>query len=227
MDLLHHRPSARGFFITGSDTEVGKTWVACALIRTLRKHFVRVGAYKPVASGAESLEQSDGYQLWQATGELESFEMVSPQTFQAAVAPPIAAELEGKRIDRELIEQRYRLWQDRCDFLIVEGAGGLFSPIDFDFTNADLAERIGYPIIVVVNNRLGAVNQALMALKSARLHGLDVAAIVLNQTKDQPMGALQSDNRMMLERLILGNPTSTPLVISFSYRQANWLEQPT
>ncbi len=125
-DLLLHRPASRGFFITGSDTEVGKTWVACAIIRSLRKHYGHVGAYKPVASGVEAIHESDAYQLWQASGAWESLDMVCPQSFIAPLAPPIAAQREQRSVDRELILQRHRLCWIGLIFWLLKGLAVCF-----------------------------------------------------------------------------------------------------
>ncbi len=208
-----------GIFITGSDTEVGKTWFSCALIRTLRKKISRVGAYKPIASGVVDQIDSDAFQLWEATGGLESIKLVCPQSFKAPLAPPLAASLEGRNVDAGLLAMGAQAWNGRCDFLVVEGAGGLLSPTTFELTNADLAFRLGWPIVVVVADRLGAVNQALMAIEVALSRKLDVAAVVLNETSLQTASSSNQYHASMIRKQLVAMDRVNPAIIEFSHGQ--------
>lgn len=208
-----------GIFITGSDTEVGKTWFSCALIRTLRKTIARVGAYKPVASGISEEQDSDAFRLWEATGKLEAISLVCPQSFKAPVAPPLAASLEGRYVNETLLEAGAQAWRGRCDFLVVEGAGGILSPITFETTNADLARRLGLPMVIVVADRLGAVNQALMALEIATSRKLQVAAIVLNETSRRMDSASPRHHASMILQQLSARQRPVPVIIEFSHGQ--------
>ena len=209
-----------GIFVTGTDTEVGKTWISCALIRMLRQRVSRVGAYKPVASGLNNEADSDAYQLWEATGRLESLQMVCPQSFIAPLAPPVAASLEGREVDQALLEQGAHAWNERCDFLVVEGAGGLLSPLTFESTNSDLASKLGFPIVIVVADRLGAVNQSLMAIEVAASRQLEIAAIVLNETS-LPSGAHRPNpHASMIERQLQSKNLPVPIIIELIYGQS-------
>lgn len=158
---------------------------------------VAVGAYKPVASGAPSLEQRDGFQLWQASGQRGSLAEVTPQNFLAPLAPPIAAELEGKQVSDKLIIDGARQWSNRCQFLVVEGAGGLLSPISWTLTNAALALELQFPVVLVSENRLGVVNQVLTTLTAARSIRLHVCCIVLNEIRYTEELAVQSNERLL------------------------------
>jgi dethiobiotin synthetase len=169
------------FFVTGSDTDVGKTWVSCLLLAAAQRFFSHLGAYKPVASGVSRLEESDAFQLWSAIGKRSSVEQVCPQSFVAPLAPSMAAELEGRSVSIPQILDGYRYWEENSDFLLVEGAGGLYSPITFDYLNADLAKDLALPLVVVVANRVGVINQTLLTLEAARVMNLSVAVIILNQ----------------------------------------------
>jgi dethiobiotin synthetase len=177
---------ARGLFITGTSTEVGKTYVAALVANALRSAGKRVGVYKPVASGCErrgeALESSDAVALWEAAGRPGSLEHVCPQRFSAPLAPHLAARAEGRRVDPEVLRSGLEFWQDSCDVVLVEGAGGLMSPLSDDDYNADLAEEFGYPLLVVAANALGVINATLQTLVVADTFrsGLAIAGIVLN-----------------------------------------------
>lgn len=173
------RPDS-GLFVTGTDTEVGKTYVSCRLLEALHASGIRCGAFKPVASGATRIEESDAYRLHTALQSTFPIEWISPITFTAPMAPPLAAEAEGRTIDESLIWEGLASWKDRCDWLLVEGAGGLCSPISWSLTNADLAKRIGYPLMIVAANKLGVVHQILATVLAANTFGLRVSEIVLN-----------------------------------------------
>lgn len=188
----------RGWFIAGTDTDVGKTYVACRMLRELRMRGERVGAYKPAASGAMSREASDAYHLWIAQGRSVSEDLVNPQSFAAPLAPPVAAELENREVDEELLLSGIERWCDLCDILLVEGAGGLMSPISWNLTNADLARKIGYPLVIVARNKLGVVHQVLATCEAAKAKGLSVDEIVLNDVAhDEPWDAVNSNERLL------------------------------
>jgi dethiobiotin synthetase len=187
----------RGWFIAGTDTDVGKTYVACRMLRELRMRGERVGAYKPAASGAVSREASDAYQLWIAQGQTVSEDLVNPQSFVAPLAPPVAAEIENRQVDEGLLLYGIERWHDHCDILLVEGAGGLMSPISWNMTNADLAKAIGYPLVVVARNKLGVVHQVLAACEAAVAKGLNVNEIVLNDVSREADDAGNSNERLL------------------------------
>ena len=176
-----------GLFITGTDTSVGKTAVASAIVRQLREEGVRVGAYKPVASGA--VQRPDGTRVWedveqlgQALGDTYPAERICPQRFAAPLAPPLAAAAEGRSVDRQLLREGAFWWQEQVDFLVVEGAGGLLSPLSSEDNVADLARDLALPLLVVARAGLGTINHTLLTLEAAQSRGLAVAGIVLNQS---------------------------------------------
>jgi dethiobiotin synthetase len=177
---------ARGLFITGTGTSVGKTYVAALIARTLRDSGIRVGVYKPVASGCEmrngELVSPDAISMWQAAGQPRTLEEVCPQRFAAPLAPHLAARAEGRRVDANLLRAGIEPWCDTSDVVLVEGAGGLMSPISDDDYNADLADAFGYPLIVVAANELGTINATLQTLIAAATFGerLNMAGVVLN-----------------------------------------------
>lgn len=188
----------RGVFVTGTDTEVGKTFYSTKTLREFLAKGVHVGAYKPAASGAQSVQESDAYQLWSAIGKIQSIDWVNPQSFAAPLAPPIAAELEGKTVDDQQLIDGVRRWRGHCDFLLVEGAGGLLSPISWQQTNADLACQIGYPLWIIAPNRLGVVHQILATVSVAIQRDLVVDEVVLNDVLPTSNDEASQNNERLL-----------------------------
>jgi dethiobiotin synthetase len=181
--------TAKGLFITGTGTGVGKTYVGALIARALREAGVRVGVYKPVASGCErhgdGLVSPDAVALWEAAGRPGSLTTVCPQIFTAPLAPHLAARSEGKRVDAKLLRDGIEYWRESSEVILVEGAGGLMSPISDNDYNADLAAGFGFPLLVVAANELGVINATLQTLITAATYcdGLEVAGIVLNSVE--------------------------------------------
>ena len=178
-----------GLFITGTDTEIGKTYVSTIIVRDLVKAGHRVGVYKPLASDCVSdgrdVVSEDAILLWQAAGQPLTLDKVCPQRFQAPLSPHLAARAEGREVDAELVRSGLEAWTGQCDIVVVEGCGGLMSPVDDETYFADIAYEFGYPVVAVVDNRIGAINQALQTTITASCFrdGLDVAGIVLNDAQ--------------------------------------------
>ena len=180
-------PTTRGLFVTGTGTGVGKTYVAAMICRALVAEGRRVGVYKPVASGCRTeggeLVSDDAIALWQAAGRPGTLAAVCPQRFAAPLAPHLAARAEGRQVDAALLRNGLDDWLAGYDIVVVEGAGGLLSPVTDDEYVADLACDFGWPLVVVSANRLGAIHETLATLVVAASvrDGLDVAGVVLNQ----------------------------------------------
>jgi dethiobiotin synthetase len=178
-------PPPPGLFVTGTDTGVGKTAVAEAVIRQLVGAGVRVGVYKPVASGTTGDDPTgDPQRLWAAAGRPLSVAAVCPQVFRAPVAPAEAARAEGRAVDQRRLRTGIAVWHDACDVVVVEGAGGLCSPLADDTLVADLARDVGYPLVLVDDARLGCIGRTLATVLAARAQGLVVAAVVLSMVAD-------------------------------------------
>jgi len=173
-----------GLFVTGTDTGVGKTAVAESILRELVARGRSVGAYKPVASGVgPSAAGSDPELLWLAAGRPRTLTDVCPQAFAAAIAPADAARAEGREIDEGLLRSGFAAWRDGDRFVVVEGAGGLFSPLSDATLNVDLAREFGLPLVIVDSGRLGAIGRVLGTFRAARAEGLAVAAVVLSHVE--------------------------------------------
>ena len=191
----------RGLFITGTDTDVGKTYVATLIARSLLAAGHRVGVYKPVSSGClpgeSGLVSGDALALWEGAGRPGELEQVSPQCFQAAMAPHLAARAEGRRVDAALLRGGLEYWRERSDVVVVEGVGGLMSPVADEDYNADLAAEFGYPLVVVSPNVLGTINATLQTLITASTYcdGLSVAGVVLNDVGPADDDVSRASNR--------------------------------
>ena len=180
--------AADGYFITGSDTDVGKTYIGCQIVRQLRAQGRRVATRKPAESGCEpgadgELLTHAARALAAANGDREPVEIIAPYRFRAALAPHRAARLEGRRLELAALVAACGNVKD-ADCLLVEGAGGLLSPLAEDGLNADLAVALGLPLIAVVADRVGAVNQALLVVEAIAARGLELAAVILNRIGD-------------------------------------------
>lgn len=175
----------RGLFVVGTDTSVGKTHVTCRLAVAARERGIRVAAYKPAESGWENPldPRADAVRLWRACGEIGTVAEVCPQRFRSPLAPHLAAEIDQLPWDSQLLVTGASVWKDRCDLLLVEGAGGFLSPLGPDQSVADLANQLGYPLLLVADDRVGVINQVRMALAAAQLHSpaLKIAGVVLNR----------------------------------------------
>lgn len=177
----------RGLFITGTDTDVGKTFVTASIARQLRADGLRPGVFKPACSGAE--QDESGELRWHDVETLAEAAAVSdrslicPQSFQAPLAPPVAARLEGATVSWQKIFDGVSRWDDvdaAIDLLLIEGVGGLLCPLTEDRSVADFAAALGFPLIVVARLGLGTINHTLMTIEAARSRALIVAGVVLN-----------------------------------------------
>lgn len=174
-------------FVSGTDTDVGKTYCAAAIARRLVHSGVPVGVYKPVASGCrrqvEGWIADDARLLWLAAGRPRTLRDVCPQCFEAALAPPEAARLAGSRVDPERLRGGAVAWQQGgFEVLLIEGAGGLFSPIAEGVLNIDLVAQFpGARLVIVAANRLGAIHQVVATCEAAMARGVTPTAILLSR----------------------------------------------
>jgi dethiobiotin synthetase len=170
-----------GFFVTATDTGVGKTEVACALVASARAAGLDVVGMKPAQSGAVPGEPTDAERLREASGGVEPLAELCPYSLSAPLAPAVAARLEGRVIDLGRILAQARALAARHAAIVVEGAGGLLVPLTERETYADLAVALGLPAIVVARAGLGTVNHAALTAEALRRRGVAIAAIVLNR----------------------------------------------
>ena len=172
----------RGYFVTATDTGVGKTEIACAILRAARAAGLDAVGMKPAQAGDSPGEPSDAERLRDASDRVEPLEAICPYSLAAPLAPAVAARLEGRTIELPRILDAARALAARHAAVVVEGAGGLLVPLTERETFADLAVALALPVIVVARAGLGTVNHAALTVEALRRRGLDVAAIVLNRT---------------------------------------------
>jgi dethiobiotin synthetase len=175
--------SLRGLFVTATDTGVGKTEVACGIVRGHRARGLDVAAMKPAQSGCEPGVPSDAERLREAAGGTDPAELVCPYTFAAPLAPAVAARLVGETISLARIVEGARALAARHAALVVEGAGGLLAPLTERETFADLAVALALPVLVVARAGLGTVNHTALTCEALRARGLSVKGVVLDRSR--------------------------------------------
>lgn len=194
----------QAWFVTGTDTGVGKTMVSSMLVRQFAARGLRSVGMKPVASGCERrggrLISEDVTQLLAASNVDLPLSDINPYAFEPAIAPHIAAKQAGVRIDLEPIAAAFRRLQAQANVVIVEGAGGFYVPLDEQHDMADLAAKLGLPVILVVGMRLGCINHALLTAEAIRQRGLTLAGWVANQV-DPGMAMLEDNLQTLKQRM--------------------------
>lgn len=203
----------RGFFITGTDTGVGKTTIGAALVRVWKSQGRRVGAYKPVASG--SVSDASGRPVWE---DVEAYfnaldgefprEQICPQRFLAPLAPPVAARKEGRTVNEELLLTGCDPWRNAVELTVVEGAGGFLSPLSGSLSNADLVLKLGWPLLIIGRLGLGTINHTLLTVEAAQRRKIPILGVVLNaaaeHTDDQSVETNPSELMRLCSVPILG-----------------------
>lgn len=221
----------RGLFITGTNTGVGKSYAGALIAKQLFDAGYKVGVYKPAESGCEPIGEeliaSDANLLWNAAGRPGEIAKVCPQKFAAPLAPPSAAAEEGKTVDEEMLREGFDYWRKCSDIVLVEGAGGLMSPISDEDYNIDLAKDLGLPLVIVSVNELGTINATLQTVITARALApeLPIAGIILNQKS-----LLEDDPSIATNGSELSNRATVPVLACIGFDQAelrdsiDWLE---
>jgi dethiobiotin synthetase len=208
---------SRTWFVTGTDTEVGKTAVSCALLEAAGTRGLRTAAVKPVAAGCDRLGRNeDALQLLDSMTEALEYGQVNPVALREAVAPHIAAHREGRELQVERLAAACReVMNCGADLVLVEGAGGWRVPLGPRETLADLARELGVEVVLVVGMRLGCINHALLTAEAIRGDGLELAGWVANQCG--PRMACHAENLDTLRDLI-GAPLlgEVPRITPFS-----------
>ena len=193
-----------GFFVTGTDTGVGKTLICCALLHGFAASGKSVIGMKPVAAGAARDARgliNEDVALLRAASNIEApLALVNPYCFEPPIAPHLAAEQAGVVIGLELVLDAYRKLSSAADIVIVEGVGGFCVPLNRGEDSADLAQRLGLPVILVVGLRLGCLNHALLTAHSIRARGLTLAGWIANRI-DPAMAAAERNVSALAERL--------------------------
>lgn len=205
---------SRGYFVTGTDTGVGKTRIAVALLEQLKRSGLKVQGMKPVAAGCErtpqGLRNEDAVCLRNASSHAAPYDLVNPYAFAEPVAPHLAAAQENNPIVLDDIVDAYRQLSVSADCMVVEGAGGWRVPLTSRLCMADLAQSLDLPVILVVGMRLGCLNHALLTARDIQGCGLTLAGWVANCI-DPDMQCLD-ENIDTLTRML-----EAPLLATFSW----------
>jgi len=205
----------QGIFITGTDTGVGKTFVAAGLAAALREQGINVGVMKPAETGCRLrkgvLIPQDALKLIKAGGVDDPLDLVNPYRFSAPLAPAIAAGREGKKVEIRKIVSAYRTLAGKHAYMLVEGAGGIMVPLTGKHQYLDLASLLNLPVLVVARPGLGTINHTLLTIMALRSQRLRVAGIVINHLSKQRPGLAERTGPRVIERLsgvpIIGHVT--------------------
>ena len=204
----------QAFFITGTDTDVGKTYVACKLIKQYISQGYKVIGMKPVAAGEDFVDgawvNDDVLKLEAASNVKAPRELVNPYSFKPAIAPHIAAEKAGVNIDINVIKQAFEALTKLADIVIVEGAGGFLVPLNDTKTMADLAIALDIPIILVVGMKLGCINHSLLTLEAITARNLSLHGWVANHI--EPNMQMLTENEVSLAARVV-----QPKLFSLAY----------
>jgi dethiobiotin synthetase len=207
-----------GIFVTGTDTSVGKTRVAVALIEALKAQGLRVVGMKPLAAGCEQINgewvNEDVALLRGAANVAAPMDWINPYLFHDPIAPHIAAERAGRRIELAPILVAYRELAKLADVVVVEGAGGFRVPLNEEEDSADLAVALGLPVVLVVGLRLGCLNHALLTAEAIAARGLALAGWVANAI-DPAMAMREENVRALRERI------AAPCLGEWPWREKN------
>ena len=201
-----------GLFITGTDTEVGKTVIAAGLAATLKAAGVNVGVMKPIASGGVLSSPSrsgvegriiseDALCLKHAAQVDDNLNLINPMCFGAPIAPSVAAEIEGRSIELGQIDDAFNQLSQIHDFMIVEGVGGIAAPICGDILVADMAQRFRLPLLIVARPGLGTINHTVLTAAFARTYNLHPCGVVLNGLRRESARLAEETNPKEITRL--------------------------
>jgi dethiobiotin synthetase len=194
----------QGYFVTGTDTGVGKTLISCATLYHLGRKGLTTAAMKPVAAGcmasSDGLVNEDVEALRKAAGIRLGSKEICPYLFSAAIAPHIAATETNAPISLITIRDSFFKLTHRANVVVVEGVGGFRVPLDERYDTADLAVMLSLPVIIVVGLRLGCLNHALLTVDAVRARGLSIAGWVANQI-DPDMARVEKNIEALVDRL--------------------------
>jgi dethiobiotin synthetase len=194
----------KGYFITGTDTGVGKSVVTACLATLFKSWGEDVGVMKPIETGVDpecfSAANSDSRFLMEVSDVHDSPEEVCPFRLKTPASPYQAARIEAMEIDPEKILQRFRVLQSKHSMMLVEGIGGLLVPITQRYNVADLALQMGLPLIIVSRIKIGTLNHTLLTINAARQHGLKIKGVILNPSYEGELDAIEEEQGSLIEQ---------------------------
>jgi len=193
--------SYAGIFVTGTDTDVGKTFVSSLLLELSRARGIRWGVMKPVETGVDEQGPRDAQRLRSAALCRDPLEEICPQQFAMPAAPSVAAAAEQTSVQMQSIERAWNQLKEKHSLLLVEGAGGLRVPLDEKTDMGDLALRFGLPLLLVVRGRLGTLNHTRLSLDSARQRQIPVLGVIISHVAGPPSAADEANLSSLREEL--------------------------
>lgn len=225
MKKVAHR---KGLFITGTDTDVGKTYIGTQIITLLHDNDINAVPRKPIESGCarvgNELEPEDALRYFEAANQKFPLAEVCPFRFEPAISPQRAARLINQPIYLNEVVNACTTNVSDHDFLVVEGAGGFYSPLCEDGKNADLAKKLNLPVLLVANDQLGCINHILLTAEAINKQGLSLSAVILSQKveqKDESMNNLEDLNSLLnvstysisYNEILKNNPSKSQSII--------------
>lgn len=195
--VFQQRVTVSHYFITGTDTDAGKTYVTCLLLEALKREGKRVTGFKPFVCG----QRDDAIHLANAGSGSLTVDEVNPVWFKVPAAPYAAALMENRRFELNEVIERFQGIAQRHEHVLVEGAGGWEVPLNEFSTMADFAQRLALPVIVVVNNKLGCLNHTILTVRNIQARGMTCAGVILNYVQEE-RDAASISNRMVLEHFL-------------------------
>jgi dethiobiotin synthetase len=195
----------KGLFVTGTDTDVGKTVIAAGLAGVFKKKGLKVGVMKPIQTGgikkSRKLISLDIELMIKTSGISEDINLLNPYCMEPPVAPLVASQITGINLDIKKILSAYTELKSRYEIVIVEGAGGLLVPILNNYLMIDLIKDLGLPILIVARPSLGTINHTLLTIRQAQTYGIHVIGVIINAFKEDEAGIAERTNPQIIENL--------------------------
>ncbi|MCL7745596.1 dethiobiotin synthase [Halalkalibacter alkaliphilus] len=213
----------KGIFITGTDTDVGKTVISSGIAGVLRDQGINVGVFKPMLSGIKRDDpESDTFWLKKMAKTSLTLEEITPFQFKQPLAPAVAQELEGTNITLEDILKHWKTIREKHDYFIVEGAGGISVPLGKDFLVSDVIKALNFPVLIVARPNLGTINHTFLTVEYAKKLGLTIAGIIINGMSEQKDLAEETSPKKIEEMCsvpILGIIPKIPCITDVTAKQ--------
>jgi len=203
--IKDNMPKSKGYFITGTDTNVGKTIVTACLLTINHKRGIDTGVMKPIETGVNqtcsSEANSDAKFLLTVSKNQDLLEQVCPVRLKPTAAPLQAARLTGQSLDINFILENFNKLQAKHDQILVEGIGGLLVPLTSNYSVSDLIKDMNLPLIIVSRFSLGTINHTLLTVKAAQETGVQIAGIILNHSEDRPLSKIELGQNSLIQEL--------------------------
>ena len=194
---MNQLKDVNGIFVTGTDTEIGKTLIACGFAALLKQSGVEVGVMKPISTG----DTRDAELLRHAAQVDDPIDLINPITLRYPLAPSVSANIEGRHIDLSAVTRAHTTLKTKYDYMIVEGVGGIAVPITDDKMVVHLIKEIGLPILIVADAGLGTINHTMLTVAFARQYGIQIVGIVLNRFRSEKVSFVEMTNPSEIERM--------------------------